>query len=163
MTRSALRKVNVGIDVGKAQLDVHTHETGQAVTFANTDRGTRHLALLLKEFPVERVVIEATGYLERRFVSEALQRGLPVIVIQPLRVRRYAGAIGLLAKTDALDAKLTAEFAAIATPAFRRPVDKNTLYIKGLLVHRRQLMEMSTMERTVGTSCRPSCKQASRA
>lgn len=147
MTRSTLRKVNVGIDVGKVRLDVHIHETGQAVSFPNTERGTRQLALLLKEFPVERVVIEATGRLERGFVSEALERGLPVIVVQPLLVRRYAGAIGLLAKTDALDAKLIAEFAAVVKPALRRPVDENTRYIKDLLVRRRQLMEMSTMEK----------------
>lgn len=147
MTRSALHKVNVGIDVGKAQLDVHIHETGQALSFPNTEKGTRQLALLLGEFAVERVVIEATGRLERRFVGEALERGLPVIVIQPLLVRRYAGAIGLLAKTDALDARLIAEFAAVVKPAFRRPVDENTRYIKDLLVRRRQLMEMSTMEK----------------
>lgn len=147
MTRSALRKVNVGIDVGKAHLDVHIHETGQAVRFENTDIGVRQLALLLTEFPVERIVVEATGRLERRFVGEALERGLPVIVMQPLMIRRYAGAIGLLAKTDALDARLIAEFAAVVKPAFRRPVDENTRYIKDLLVRRRQLLEMSTMEK----------------
>lgn len=147
MTRSKLCKVNVGIDVGKHQLDVHIHETGQAVNFANDERGVRQLSLLLQEYPLDRVVIEATGRLERRFVSEALERDLPVIVVQPLLVRRYAGAIGLLAKTDALDARLIAEYAAVVQPAYRRPVDENTRYIKDLLVRRRQLIEMSTMEK----------------
>lgn len=147
MTRSVLRKVNVGIDVGKRQLDVHIHETDQSVCFANDATGVRQLALLLLEFPVERVVIEATGRLEHRFVAEALERGLPVIVVQPLLVRRYAGAIGRLAKTDALDARLIAEFAAVVKPAFRHPIDENTRYIKDLLVRRRQLLQMSTMEK----------------
>lgn len=147
MTRSALNKVNVGIDAGKAQLDVCIHESQQQVSFPNTPRGIRQLTLLLCEFEVERIVIEATGRLERPFVQAALERGLPVIVMQPLKIRRYAGAIGLLAKTDALDARLIAEFAAVVRPAFRRPVDENTRYIKDLLVRRRQLLEMSTMEK----------------
>lgn len=147
MTRSALQKVNVGIDAGKAQLDVCIHETQQQVIFPNSPQGIRQLTLLLAEFPLERIVIEATGRLERPFVQAALERGLPVIVMQPLKIRRYAGVIGLLAKTDALDARLIAEFAAVVKPAFRRPVDENTRHIKDLLVRRRQLLEMSTMEK----------------
>jgi transposase len=67
--------------------------------------------------------------------------------LQPLKIRRCAGTIGLLAKTDTLDAKLIAEFAAVVKPAFRRPVDENTRFIRDLLVRRRQLLQMSTMEK----------------
>ena len=74
MTRSTLKKVNVGIDAGKAQLDVCIHETQQQVSFPNTPRGIRQLSLLLCEFDVDRIVIEATGRLERPLLEYALWR-----------------------------------------------------------------------------------------
>ena len=147
MARPKCSSVNVGIDVGKFQLDVHIHETGQALSFPNDPSGIRQLVLLLELFPVERIVIEATGRQEHAFVQDALAHGLPVIVMQPIKIRRYAGAIGLLAKTDALDARLIAEFAAVTRPPLRQPVDENTRYIRDLLVRRRQLLQMSTMEK----------------
>jgi len=147
MARPTLSNVNVGIDTGKTQLDVCIHETRQFVSFANNAKGIRQLVLLLDMFPVERIVIEATGRLESIFVEAALARGLPVIVMQPIKIRRYAGAIGLLAKTDKLDARLIAEFAAVVKPPFRHPVDGNTRYIRDLLVRRRQLLRISTMEK----------------
>ena len=140
-------KVNVGIDVGKAQLDVAIHETRQSVSFPNDADGVQMLVLLLQEFRVERIVIEATGRLESRFVEAALEASLPVIVLQPIKIRRYAGAIGLLAKTDALDARLIAEFAAVVKPPLRESADQNTRYIRDLLVRRRQLLQISTMEK----------------
>lgn len=139
--------VNIGIDTGKAHLDVYIHETQQFVRFANDEKDIHRLVLLLEMYPVARIVIEATGRLESVFVAAALERGLPVIVMQPIKIRRYAGAIGLLAKTDQLDAKLIAEFAATVKPPFRQPVDQNTRYIRDLLVRRRQLLQMSTMEK----------------
>ena len=139
--------VNVGIDTGKSQLDVYIHETQQFVRFANNAKDIHRLVLLLEMYPLERIVIEATGRLESVFVAAALERGLPVIVMQPIKIRRYAGAIGLLAKTDQLDAKLIAEFAATVKPPFRQPVGQNTRYIRDLLVRRRQLLQMSTMEK----------------
>ena len=147
MARQKIETVNVGIDTGKAQLDVFIHETQQFVSFANEPQDIHRLVLLLELFPVERIVIEATGRLERPFVEAALEHGLPVIVMQPIKIRRYAGAIGLLAKTDKLDAKLIAEFGAVVKPAIRRPINENTQHIRDLLVRRRQLLQMSTMEK----------------
>jgi transposase len=67
-------------------------------------------------------------------------------VANPLTIRRYAGAIGLLAKTDKLDAGLIAEYAAVLKPEVRPLASEKTLRIKDLLSRRRQLMEMRTME-----------------
>ena len=147
MARNTALKVNVGIDTGKAQLDVAIHETQQSVSFANDEVGVQRLVLLLQEFVPERIVIEATGRLESRFVEAALEAGLPIIVLQPIKIRRYAGAIGLLAKTDALDARLIAEFAAVVKPPLRQGVDQKTRHIKDLLARRRQLLQIATMEK----------------
>lgn len=137
---------NVGIDAGKAQLDVVWHETGEHAIVENTVAGIRQLVKRLGKESVVRVVIEATGRYERTFVMAALAAGLPVIVANPLTIRRYAGAIGLLAKTDKLDAGLIAEYAAVLKPEVRPLANEQTLKIKDLLSRRRQLMEMRTME-----------------
>lgn len=84
-------------------------------------------------------MIEATGRLEQPFVRAALERGLPVVVVSPLKVRRYAGAIGQLAKTDAIDARLIARFGAAVRPVAHRPTDPQTREIKDLMARRAQL------------------------
>lgn len=67
-------------------------------------------------------------------------------IVKPVRVRRYAGAIDQLAKTDKLDAKLIAEFAAKVKPELTPKKSKNLLEIKELIARRRQLMNMRTQE-----------------
>ena len=139
--------VNVGIDVGKAQLDVCLLERNLKLQVANEEGPVRALVSRLARYRLARIVIEATGRLEQPFVRAALARGLPVIVISPLKVRRYAGAIGQLAKTDAIDARLIAQFGAAVKPVAHAPTDPQARKIKDLMVRRRQLTELRTMEK----------------
>ena len=139
--------VNVGIDVGKQMLDVYLLERQRAFQYPNDEASIRRLVAKLKRFKIQRIVIEATGRLEQPFVRAALAQGLPVIVVTPLKVRRYAAAIGQLAKTDAIDAQLIARFGADLKPEAPPPCDADTLKIKDLMVRRRQLIEMRTMEK----------------
>ena len=67
-------------------------------------------------YQVERLVMEATGRYEFNLAQAAYEKGIPVCIVKPLSVRRYAGAIDQLAKTDKIDAVLIAEFAAIVQP-----------------------------------------------
>lgn len=137
---------NIGIDVGKSQLDVAWHETGEHLVIENTPQAIRVLIRRLAKEGVQRIVLEATGRYERALLLAAVEAGLPIVVVNPLMVRRYAGAIGRLAKTDKLDAGLIAEFAAIIKPDVRMATNAKTLQIKDLLLRRRQLMGMRTME-----------------
>lgn len=139
--------VNVGIDVGKQALDVYLLERQRAFHSGNDEASIRQLVTRLKRFKLRRIVVEATGRLEQVFVRAALAQGLPVIVVSPLRVRRYAAAIGQLAKTDAIDAQLIARFGADLKPTVNPPCDADSLQIKDLMVRRRQLIEMRTMEK----------------
>lgn len=154
---------NVGIDVGKAQLDVVWHETGEHLMVENNPKGVKALVKRLRKERVERLVMEATGRYERGIVLAAVEAGLPVVVANPKTVRRYAGAIGLLAKTDKLDAGLIAQYAAVIKPEVRPFATAKTLEIKDLLLRRRQLMEMRTMEmnrqQQLGGSLGASCKR----
>jgi transposase len=139
--------VNVGIDVGKAQLDVCLLERGLMMQVANEERTIRALVSRLSRYRLARIVIEATGRLEQPFVRAALAKGLPVVVLSPLKIRRYAGAIGQLAKTDAIDARLIARFAAAVKPVPYTPTDPQACKIKDLMVRRRQLTDLRTMEK----------------
>lgn len=80
--------VNVGIDVSKTQLGP---ERNLAWSVANDEAGIRALVTRLRRYQLARVVVEATGRLGQPLVRQALARQLPIIVVSPLRIRRYAG------------------------------------------------------------------------
>jgi transposase len=108
--------INVGVDVGKAQLDLYLLERDLGLTAPNDDRAIASLIRRLRRYRIERIVVEATGRLEQPFVRAALAAGVPVVVVSPLKIRRFADAIGQLAKTDAIDARVIARFAAAVKP-----------------------------------------------
>ena len=140
-------QINVGIDVGKAQLDVYIYERDIHLTVDNSPEGVRALLAKLGRYRLNRIVLEATGRYERLLVDMALTKDMPVIVVNPLQVRRYAGAVGQLAKTDKIDARIIAEYAAVIQPEVRPGGNHNVRIIKDLLARRRQLLTMSTMEK----------------
>lgn len=139
--------INIGADVGKAKLDLYLLERDRAFTCPNTEDAISALIRRLSRYRIERIVVEATGRLEQPFVRAALAAGLPVIVVSPLKVRRFAEVIGQLAKTDEIDARLIAQFAATVKPVARPASDANAQIIKDLVVRRRQLTELRTMEK----------------
>ena len=142
-----LPRVNVGVDVSKDTLDVYLLERDLMLSIPTDEQPIASLIKRLARYRLERIVIEATGRLEHPFVSAAIARGLPVVVVSPLKVRRFADAVGQLAKTDAIDARLIARFAAVIKPAARSAVDANSQDIKDLVVRRRQLTSLRTMEK----------------
>ena len=139
--------VNVGVDVGKAKLDVCLLERGRMFSVPNEERAIAALITRLGRYRLARIVIEATGRLEQPFVRAAIAKGLPVVVISPLKIRRFAGAIGQLAKTDEIDARLIAQFAATLKPVAHPATDPKAQLIKDLVVRRRQLTSLRTMEK----------------
>jgi len=159
--------VNVGVDVGKSALDVYLYEKELYFQVENTAEGIRKLLGRLSRYQVERLVLEATGRYQYLLAEKAMEKGLPVCVVKPLAVRRYAGAVDKLAKTDKIDAQLIAEFGVVVQPPITASKSKNLLMIKDLLTRRRQLMGMRTRElnrsRIMGKSLEASCKRIIRA
>ncbi len=108
--------VYVGIDVCKAWLDVYLHPTGQSFRIANSKEGIKALFRKLAGAKVALAVMEATVKLHRpahRMLSAA---GYPVAVVNPMRSRKFAEALGQLAKTDKIDARLLAFYGACLNP-----------------------------------------------
>src|SRR5512142_206260 len=109
------RDMFVGIDVSKARLDVAASDGSQA-QFAQDEAGHQALVAWVTTKQVQQVVLEATGGYEKLVTARLVAAGLAVAVVNARQVRAFAKALGKLAKTDAIDAVLLAEFAARVQP-----------------------------------------------
>lgn len=119
--RETKAKSNVGIDVSKCWLDVHVLPSGDVLRVPNTADGIRRLKRWMRRFDLALVAIEATGKWHRLLHRSLYASAIPVSVIDPYRVRAFAKAQGVLAKTDRLDARVLAQFAAVMAPTVRAP------------------------------------------
>jgi transposase len=136
----------VGIDVSKAKLDVAVGQDEAVFTVANTPEGHAELVKRLAAAHPRRIVLEATGGLESAAAAAIERAGLPVLIVNPRQARDFAKAMGHLAKTDAIDARVLAHLAE-ATKAEPRPLpDAMARELDALLDRRRQLIGMRTME-----------------
>jgi transposase len=100
----------VGIDVAKEKLDIAVLGETKASQVTNDEKGIASLIKKMTALKPDLIVVEATGRYQRAVVLGMYEAGLPVAVVNPARVRQYARACGLLAKTDKLDAFNLAEF-----------------------------------------------------
>lgn len=142
-------ELSIGIDVAKQVLDFRilngakNEGVGQV---ANSAEGCAALCQQLAGKNVQRIALEASGGYERLLVTTLVAAGLPVVVINPRQVRDFAKALGLLAKTDKLDAYALARFAQVMQPPQRKIPEEITQNLRDLLARRAQLIDMQTME-----------------
>ena len=151
--------VFVGIDVSKAQLDVAVRPSGPACSIAHTESGLATLVEQVRALQPSAIVLEATGDLEVPLASALAAAGLPVHVVNPRQVRGFARATGRLAKTDALDAGILAQFAEALRPTPRGLPDEATQALSAVLTRRRQLLEMLTAEKNRLSRARASLRK----
>ena len=138
----------IGIDVAKAWLDVASDDTAVAVQrYANEAEGITPVVEALVVQAPALIVLEASGGQETALTAALVAAGLPVAVVNPRQVRDFARATGRLAKTDALEARLLARFAARIQPPVRPLPDETAQELAALVGRRRQLVEMRTAER----------------
>jgi len=137
----------IGIDVSKATLDVAVHTSGARLQAENSEQGLKRLSEQLLELAPELVVMEASGGYERLCAATLAQAGLPVAVVNARQVRAFAVATGVLAKTDAVDARVLAHFAAAVRPAVRPLPDEQRAALDEIMGRRRQLVGMLVMEK----------------
>ena len=150
--------IYVGIDISKAWLDIAIHEQETCWRVGNDDRGIAGLVVELKKLAPTLVLLEATGGFEMLLVAELAHAGLPVVVSNPRRVRAFARSTGRLAKTDKLDAKLLAHFAAAVRPPVRTMPSEEEELLTGLLTRRRQIVDMLTVEKNRLHTVRPALR-----
>lgn len=137
----------VGIDVCKATLDVAVLPGEHAWSVPNSEDGIQQLIASIHKLGSPKIVLmEATGGLERRPLALLAAAGLPVTAINPRNARDFAKSIGLLAKTDKVDAKALALFALKIQPLCRPLPDEDTRALQDLVVRRRQIVDMLAAE-----------------
>jgi len=132
----AVTDTSVGIDVGKSWLDAHVLPANQNLRVANTPQGIRKLKRWLRRWPGARIVLEATGKWHRALHRSLYAEGWWVAVVDPFRVRMFAKAHGILAKTDRLDARVLAVFAAMMDPRARPPAPQALQVLQELVCAR---------------------------
>ena len=144
----------VGIDVSKDGLDVALDDKGKTRHFTNDEAGIAQLLGVLgaAEVKVDAVVLEATGGFERLAATTLCSAGHPVMVANPRQARDFAKAMGFLAKTDAIDAKVLSHFARTLHQSDRRErllmklPDAHQVLLQALLTRRSQLIQMRVAE-----------------
>lgn len=138
---------SIGLDVGKHELVAATHLGDESARFANTPDGHADLIAWSAARAPERIVLESTSSYHRPILLALAEAGLPVIVANPQRVHAFTRGLGRLAKTDALDARALARFAALAQPVVRPVPTAVELEFKALVARRRQLKAAIVLQR----------------
>lgn len=142
-----MQETSVGIDVSKDKLDVYLLPERYFFTVSNDKKGYRKLIKLIKDRNIRLVILEATGGYELNCAYALADQSLPVSIINPKRIRKYAGAKNLNCKTDKIDAKLIAEFAYTIKPEHRELLNKGLRELKELINRRTQLVDEITAEK----------------
>lgn len=137
----------VGIDVSKEQLDVATDDGALSAAFPNDERGHGELTRKLLELKPSLVVLESTGPYQIEVSLVLAAAKIPMAVVNPRQVRDFAKAVGILAKTDKLDASVIARFGATVKPQVQPLPDAESLEMEALLTRRRQLVGMIAAEK----------------
>ena len=137
----------IGIDVAKRTLDVARSDSDDVRSFNNHVNGIRRLIAWLSTLEVKCIVIEATGGYEQPALAAMLDADLPVALAQPAHVRHLAKGLGILAKTDAIDARVLVAFARHAEPRLAEKRSKNRVELEALVTCRRQLVAVQTEQR----------------
>jgi transposase len=150
--------VHLGADIAKLTLDLACPQLTVPASLANTPAGHRTLIKILAQSPAPvHVVCEATGPYHQAFVDALHEAAIAVSVLNPRLPRDFARSRGDLAKTDAIDARLLADYGRLLQPAPTPRPDRRMVHLDGLVTRRAQLVEDRAREvvRLGQTSCAP--------
>jgi len=139
---------SVGVDVAKHTLEWCIGAEGKIQDARNEPRPIAQLVRQLVALDPVRIVVESTGGYERTLVTKLAEAGLPVVVVNPRRVRSFGQALGILAKTDAIDARLLAVFGEKVEPEVRPILQGRARLLADLVARRRQLVSMVVAEKS---------------
>lgn len=140
------KEAYVGVDVCKERLDVGVWRSGETFGESNDAKGIVRLAKALAKAKPKIVVLESTGRLEVPLALELGERGVPYRIVNPRQVRDFARAMGLLAKTDRIDALVLARWAESAKVEPKPLPDAEHRELRALVMRRLQLIESKVAE-----------------
>ncbi len=135
-----------GVDISKAALDVSL--AGQnPCRYANSPAGIAQLVKALEKLPAPvQVICEPSGGYERELLAALWTAGIAVSLVNAARVRSFARARGLLAKTDEIDAAVLREFGELLRPEALAAPSPHRQRLAALVQRREQLVNILSME-----------------
>ena len=135
-----------GVDISSASLEARIGRDGASGSFANNSDGINALAAFCQAQQVELVAMEATGGYEQQAFAGLSEQGLPVAILNPRSVRKFAESMGRLEKTDAIDAGMIAWYAEVkqSRPLCLAPASQQ--HLRALVTRLRQLTDMRTAQ-----------------
>src|SRR3954468_2383881 len=137
----------IGIDVSKGHFDIAIRPSNEKMRFVNDDEGIDQLIQRLQSLQPMLIVMEATGSYHRLLLGRLVASALPAIAINPRQARGFARATGHLAKTDAIDADVLAEFGEKIRPELRPVASDATQELEAICTRRRQVVSMLIAEK----------------
>jgi len=144
----SIMSVCAGVDVSKEHLDWVVGAEGKVERAANSPAGVRRLVKKLGKIELDSIIVESTGGYERGLVDALAAENLPVVLVNPWRVRRFGEGLGVLAKTDPLDARVLAIFGERARPEKRPLPGPRQRELADLVRRRRQLITIIVAEKS---------------
>lgn len=135
-----------GVDVSSQTLDARIGPEGPSVRVDRTADGIQELASFCRQHGAELVVMEATGGYEKLPFMLLWAAGMPCAIVNPRSVRRFAEAMGLLEKTDRLDAGIIAHFAAVKRIVAQQPASETQQRLAAAVGRLRQLTNFRTVQ-----------------
>jgi transposase len=136
-----------GVDISKEWLDAYAASSGAYQRFANSAEGIAGLAAFCRDAGVELVAMEASGHYEQLAFLTLWQLGLPCAITNARAVRDFARAMGLLEKTDRIDAEVIARFAIAKPLAPTPPPSQNQRKMNALVARMRQVTSDLTIQK----------------
>jgi transposase len=137
----------IGVDVSKDYLDADTLPASQKRRFTNDPAGVAELVEWARAFNPDRVVFESTGHYQKAAVGALLASSLPAVVVNARQVRDFAKGLGILAKTDAIDAGVLARFGQVVSTVVRPLPAPEIRAFQELYDRRGQLVRMLAAEK----------------
>jgi transposase len=151
----------IGIDVAKRKLDVTDRPNTFYKTIDNNPKGHQQLLKILPQTEQCLIVLEATGGYETQLARTLNEAGHLVAVVNPKRVRDFAKALGILAKTDAIDAGVIARFGEQAKPRTMGKTPEKQRELDEIVTRRRQILSIQSAERNRSQNVTAQCVQTS--
>jgi transposase len=136
-----------GVDVSQKSLEARIEQGGPGASFANSREGIFQLAEFCRAHQVHLLAMEASGGYERLAFLLLSGEQIPVTILNPRAVRKFAEAMGYLEKTDALDAGVIAHFARTRKSKPSAPGSADQQHLRALVTRLRQLTDMQTAQR----------------
>src|SRR6201999_1219877 len=146
------RQAICGIDVAKAKLDVALMQPSgkwKTKVVDNTAGGFEQLRVWLAKHGVTtaHVCMEATGIYWEKIAEDLADHGFAVSVVNPAQIKDFGGAKGVRTKTDAVDAKLIADFCEAQKPPLWQAPSKSIRHLRSLVGRREALIDLRTQEK----------------